>query len=75
MSKKAEFWTKVNELRKKGLSEMDIRKELGLWIPKKYKEAEFISEMIYGTGGDYDARNRNRINVIKLLYFKEDEEE
>lgn len=40
MSKKAEFWTKVNELRKKGLSEMDIRKELGLWIPKKYKEDE-----------------------------------
>ena len=69
-------------MRKLGINLDKKEEQKRIWIEHKSlrdsgltKEAEFISEMIYGTGGDYDARNRNRINVIKLLYFKEDEEE
>ena len=69
-------------LRNMGIKKTQEEEQKRIWIEHKSlrdigltKEAEFISEMIYGTGGDYDARNRNRINVIKLLYFKEDEEE
>ena len=69
-------------LRKLGINLDKKEEQKRIWIENKSlrdsgltKEVEFISEMIYGTGGDYDARNRNRINVIKLLYFKEDGEE
>lgn len=69
-------------LRDMGIKKTQEEEQKRIWVEHKSlrdigltKEAEFISEMIYGTGGDYDARNRNRINVIKLLYFKEDEEE